>query len=128
MFITSHSIAELERACTHVGLLRDGKMILSAPLDEVRKKIRRLSLRYTESPPDPTGLGTILERFGTGHFWQVLVQDPNADAVAALRRRADVSDFEDTAVSLEEVYAGLMAKSTAASANGELPMVKRVSE
>ena len=127
VFITSHSIAELERACTHVGLLRDGKMILAAPLEEVRKKIRRLSLRFTDAPPDPTGLGTVLERLGTGHFWQVLVQDPNPDAVAALRRRADISDFEDTAVSLEEVYAGLMARAPA-SGNGEPPLVRRVAE
>lgn len=126
VFITSHSIAELERACTHVGLLRDGKMILSAPLEEVRKKIRRLSLRYTDAPPDPTGLGTVLERQGTGHFWQVLVQDPNADAIAALRRRADVTDFEDTAVSLEEVYAGLMARVGMPSDNGAPPLVRRV--
>src|SRR5262245_63945094 len=46
VFITSHSIAEMERACSHVGLLRDGKMILSATLEEVRKKVRRLSLRF----------------------------------------------------------------------------------
>ncbi len=127
VFITSHSIAELERACTHVGLIRDGQMILSAPLDEVRKKVRRLSLRFADGPPDPTGLGTILERYGTGHYWQVLVRDPNPDAVAALSRRGDVSDFEDVAVSLEEVYAGLMAKSSP-SENGALPMVRRIEE
>src|SRR5207247_8299609 len=29
ILISSHSIAELEKACTHVGLLKDGKLILS---------------------------------------------------------------------------------------------------
>src|SRR4029079_3873052 len=37
LLISSHSIAELEKACTHVGLLRDGKMILSSTLEELRK-------------------------------------------------------------------------------------------
>ena len=41
ILISSHSIAELEKACTHVGLLRDGKLILSSTLDELRKKMRR---------------------------------------------------------------------------------------
>jgi ABC-2 type transport system ATP-binding protein len=127
VFITSHSIAELERACTHVGLLRDGKMILNATLEEVRKKVRRVSLRFTDVPPDPAGLGTILEKNGTGRFWQVLVQDPDPEAVAALRRRPDLSDVEDVSVSLEEVYAGLMARPAAPSENGTLPpMVRRV--
>ena len=130
VFITSHSIAELERACTHVGLLRDGQMIMSAPLEEVRKKVRRVSLRFTDAPPDAVGLGTVLsttvEKHGTGRSLQVLVQDPDPDAIAALRRRADLSDVEDAAVSLEEVYAGLMAKP---SENGALPpMVRRVDE
>jgi ABC-2 type transport system ATP-binding protein len=129
IFITSHSIAELERACTHVGLLRDGQMILSATLEEVRKKIRRVSLRFTDSPPDTAGLGTVLEKNGTGRFWQVLLQDPDPEALAALRRRSDLTDFEDVPVSLEEVYAGLMARSRNASENGSLPpLVRKVED
>jgi ABC-2 type transport system ATP-binding protein len=129
VFITSHSIAELERACTHVGLLRDGKMILSAPLEDVRKQVRRVSLRFTEFPPDASMLGTVLERNGTGRFWQVLLQNPDADAIAALRQRPDLSDVEDVAVSLEEVYAGLMTKpAPPAEASALPPLVRKISE
>jgi ABC-2 type transport system ATP-binding protein len=120
VLISSHSIAELERACTHVGLLRDGKMILSTTLDELRKKVRRYSLRYGGEAPDPAALGTVLERNGTGHFLQVMVQDPDAGAVAALRGRPGVTDFEDAAVTLEEVYAALMSRSPAA-----IPLARR---
>ncbi|MBM3979028.1 MAG: ABC transporter ATP-binding protein [Planctomycetes bacterium] len=128
IFITSHSIAELERACTHVGLLRDGHMILNAPLEDVRKKVRRVSLRFEGAPPDPTGLGTVLEKSSTGRFWQVLLQDPDAGALAALRTRPDLSDIEDTAVSLEEVYAGLMARPSKPSENGAPPLVTRAGD
>lgn len=124
VLISSHSIAELERASTHVGLLRDGRMILSATLDELRKKVRRISLRFAHTPPDPTGLGTVLERNGTGRFWQALIQDPNGGAVAALKASPGVSDFEDVAVSLEEVYAALMARSANGAAT--IPLVQRV--
>jgi ABC-2 type transport system ATP-binding protein len=128
VLISSHSIAELEKACTHVGLLKDGKMILSASLEELRKKVRRVSLRFAERAPDPSGLGTVLERNGTGRFWQVLVQDVDAAAVAALRDAHGVTDFEDVPVTLEEVYAALMARSAngsaPAAANG-IPMVRR---
>jgi ABC-2 type transport system ATP-binding protein len=127
ILISSHSIAELEKACTHVGLLRDGKLILSTTLEELRKKVRRLSLRFSDQPPDAGALGTVLERNGTGRFWQVLVQDPDPAAVAALRERAGVSDFEDVPVSLEEVYAALMARSAnGTAAAGGIPMVRRV--
>ncbi|HEV3435987.1 MAG TPA: ABC transporter ATP-binding protein [Gemmata sp.] len=128
ILISSHSIAELEKACTHVGLLREGKLILSMRLEELRKKVRRLSLRFADNPPDSSCLGTVLEQNGTGRFWQVLVQNPEPTAVAALRSNPSVSDFEDVPVTLEEVYAALMARSTNGniSANGVIPMVRRI--
>lgn len=128
ILISSHSIAELEKACTHVGLLKDGKMILSLPLEELRRKVRRFSLRFAEKPPDATPLGTVLERNGTGRFWQALVQDPDPTAVAVLRETAGVTDFEDVPVTLEEMYAALMARSEngAAGHPGGIPMVRKV--
>lgn len=126
VLISSHSIAELERACTHVGLLRDGKMILSLPLDELRRKVRRFSLRFAEKPPDPAPLGTVLERNGTGRFWQVLVQDPDPAAVAGLRSAPGVTDFEDAPVTLEEVYAALMARGATGGPIGAAPLVQKV--
>jgi ABC-2 type transport system ATP-binding protein len=124
ILISSHSIAELEKASTHVGLLKDGRMILSATLGDLRRKVRRISLRFADHPPDAAALGTVLERNGTGRFWQVLVQDPDPGAVAALRGSPNVSDFEDVAVSLEEVYAALMSRSVNGSA--AIPMVRKV--
>ena len=82
-------------------------MILSSTLAELRKKVRRFSLRYAERAPDAAALGTVLERNGTGRFWQALVQDPDPAAVAALQSMSGVSDFEDVPVTLEEVYAAL---------------------
>lgn len=125
VLISSHSIAELEKASTHAGLLKDGKMILSATLGELRRKVRRVSLRFAGQPPDAAALGTVLERNGTGRFWQVLVQDPDPGALAALRASANVSDFEDAAVTLEEVYAALMAKHLNGTGQA-IPMVRRV--
>lgn len=127
ILISSHSIAELERASTHAGLLRDGKMILSSTLEELKQKVRRISLRFADQPPDPSGLGTVLERNGTGRFWQVLLQDPDHGAIAALRNSSNISDFEDSGVSLEEVYAALMARPHLNGSAASIPMVTKVS-
>ena len=70
-----------------------------------------------------------VEKNGSGRVWYALVQDPDAAAIAALRRRPDLTDIEDETVSLEEVYAGLMAKPAGPSVNGTLPpLVRRVPE
>jgi len=102
-------------------------MILSSTLGELRKKVRRLSLRFTDRAPDPASLGTVLERNGTGRFWQALIQDPDPAAVAALQAAPGVTDFEDVPVTLEEVYAALMARSAnGTTAGAGIPLVRRI--
>lgn len=128
IFISSHSIAELEGVCSHVGLLRDGRMLLSAPLEELRRKVRRLSLRFAEVAPDPGRLGTVLSRNGSGRFWQVVVHEPDPQAVAELQMQPGITDFEDAPVSLEEIYALFMATSRNGVPSGEIPWVRRVGE
>lgn len=126
ILISSHSIAELESVCTHVGLLRDGRMLLSAPLEQLRQKVRRVSLRYAETAPDPSGLGTILLRNGTGRFWQVIVHEPNPQAVAALQAQPGITDFEDAPVPLEEIYALFMCRRSNGLDREEIPWVQRL--
>ena len=97
-------------------------MIISTTLDELRKTVRRISLHFSGSPPDSAHLGQVLESHVKGQQWQTLIRDPNPSAVAELRRTSGITDFEDTAVSLEEVYAALMARSKGV----EIPTVRRI--
>jgi ABC-2 type transport system ATP-binding protein len=118
ILISSHSIAELERTASHAAFVRDGKVVLAAPLDTLRSRFRRLSLRCDGVPPDPTALGTVHETMRTGRFVQYLVQDPDPLMVEGLRDLPGVTDFEDTAVTLEEIYAALMGHRPEAPSKG----------
>ena len=109
ILISSHSIAELERTASHAAFVRGGKVFLAATLDELRTKFRRVSLRYEGLMPDPSALGKVLETQRTGRFVQYLLEDPDPHQVEQLRDAAGVTDVEDAPVSLEEVYAAVMA-------------------
>lgn len=109
ILISSHSIAELERTASHAGFVKDGKVFLTATLDELRTKFRRVSLRYEGLMPDASTLGKVLETQRTGRFVQYLLEDPDLHQVAQLRYAAGITDVEDSSVSLEEVYAAVMA-------------------
>ena len=126
ILISSHSIAELEKACTHVGLLRDGKMILSSTLDELRKKVRRLSLRYADRAPTRRPSARCWNETAPAASGRSLVQDPDPAAIEALQRTPGVTDFEDVPVTLEEVYAALMARSANGTGGGMIPMVRKL--
>jgi ABC-2 type transport system ATP-binding protein len=110
IFISSHQVAEVERIASHVAFIAKGRLLLLTSTDELRKRIIRLSLRFEDQPPDPSRLGTVLERNGTGKQWQVVLQDPNREAVDALQRAGGIFDFEEAPLGLEEVYCALLAR------------------
>lgn len=110
ILICSHQIAEVERIASHVAIMNEGKLLLVQPIEELKKQFLRVRLRFEGSPPDPAGLGTVLERNGTGRYWQALIRDPLLHAVESLRVSPNVFDYEETSVSLEEIYASLLTR------------------
>jgi ABC-2 type transport system ATP-binding protein len=108
VLISSHQIAEVERVASHVAFVAHGKLLLAATTDELRQRVVRLRLSYREQAPEAEGLGTVLQRNGSGRQWQAVVLDPAPDAVAALREADGVRDFEETPLGLEDVYCALL--------------------
>jgi ABC-2 type transport system ATP-binding protein len=111
ILISSHQIAEVERVATHAAFVSQGKLLLCAPLDELRERVVKLRLRYDHDAPNPERLGTVLQRNGSGRQWQAVVLDPVAAAMADLEKRPGIHDFEESPLSLEEVYCALLQRS-----------------
>lgn len=110
ILISSHQIAEVERVASHVAFLAGGRLLWSGTLDELRQRIIRVKLRYESRPPEPATLGTVLQRNGTGKLFQAIIQDPNREAVAALRQAEGITEVEECTLGLEEVYAALLGR------------------
>src|SRR5262249_23322503 len=94
ILISSHQIAEVERIASHAGFIAHGKLLLVASMEELKKRIVRLNLRYETQPPDPATLGTVLQRNGAGKQLQAVLQDPLAEALEALHGTEGISDVE----------------------------------
>jgi ABC-2 type transport system ATP-binding protein len=110
VLISSHQIAEVERIASHVAFIAHGRLLLSATMEDLRKRLVRYRLRYEGEPPDAERLGTVLHRNGAGRLWQAVIQDPVAEAVEALRAATGVDEFEESALTLEEAYSALVSR------------------
>ncbi|MGL6076793.1 MAG: ABC transporter ATP-binding protein [Fimbriiglobus sp.] len=109
ILISSHSISELERTASHAGFVRDGHIFLTATLEELKSKFRRISMRCDGVAPDPVMLGKVHDTQRTGRFVQYLIESPDLAMLAKWRETPGISDIEDQTVSLEEIYANIMA-------------------
>jgi ABC-2 type transport system ATP-binding protein len=110
VFISSHGISELERIASHVGLLSRGRLLISGPADDVKRRFTRILLRAHGEEPSLAGLGKVLHRQTLGKQVELLIQDPAADAAARLRTQPDVTDVEEAVPGLEDIYAAVMRK------------------
>jgi ABC-2 type transport system ATP-binding protein len=110
ILLSSHGVAEVERVASHVAFLSTGKLLMAAPLEDLRKRLVRIRVRFTEFATDVEGLGTLLEHARSGRQWEGVVQDPCSTAVEELRRRRDVADVEELPLTLEEMYTAILGR------------------
>jgi ABC-2 type transport system ATP-binding protein len=125
ILISSHSISELERFASHVGIVQHGKITHATTLDALRGRFRRVGFRYDGSPPDLRLVGTVCEMSRVGRSAQFLLMDADADALAGLQADPAVSDYEESPVNLEDVYAALTRPADHVPAFGERNGVAR---
>jgi ABC-2 type transport system ATP-binding protein len=109
ILISSHQIAEVERVASHVAFLAHGRLLLVASMDELKRRIVRVRLRYDAEPPDPDRLGTVLQRNGAGKELQAVLRDPRTDLLETLPHTEGVHDVEVSPLHLEDVYCALLA-------------------
>jgi ABC-2 type transport system ATP-binding protein len=126
ILICSHQVAEIERIASHVAFLHAGKVLLTAPLENLRDLLIRIRIRVSHDGARPNGsaLGTVLQEQRVGGKWQMILREPNRNALDRLRATPGIHDYEETPLSLEEIYCALFARTALheerGTKNGEL--------
>ena len=133
ILISSHGVAEVERVASHVAFLAEGRLLLAAPLEELRRRIVRVRLRFETTPPDAAALGQALDSEISGRQWQAVLLDADRAALDSLGERADLEGIEESPLTLEEMYTALLARyhtggPLTASANGQAPHAEAASK
>ncbi len=120
ILICSHQIAEIERIASHVAIMVEGKLLVTAPLDELKQRYTRVVFRHEGLPPEASMLGDVLERKVTGRFFDLLIRDANRNSLDDVRSSENVFDFKESVISLEEIYTSVVGGNAGPSRNGEV--------
>jgi ABC-2 type transport system ATP-binding protein len=118
--VSSHILAELAELCDSVGIIEQGRLVASGPLDEVRRHAaqgRMLHLRVLSDAAETEaalraqpGIGQVFVTDGMGAGGSLEAEfagDDEAIAdllVALLARGVRVLSFSETTSDLEEVF------------------------
>ncbi len=108
VFLSSHVLSEVEKTCTRVGIIREGRLVRIGGVAEV-KAIKRYELTISFASPVPADSFNSLEgvekveQLNQGHAVRLTVQGP-ADAVVKAAARYPVVSLTSYEPSLEDIF------------------------
>jgi ABC-2 type transport system ATP-binding protein len=108
VLFSSHLLDEVERVADRIAIIHEGRIVLSAPLDEIKETHRRVTLRFHQPQERPPALVGMLAFEGQGAEWTYLCNGPGEQ----LRRAAEAigaAVVRDASLTLDEIFVSRVA-------------------
>lgn len=120
VFVTSHDLRGVEGVASHVGLLKEGRLLLSDEMEALRARFRRVRLTAGEGAPSDLRAALsefqVLDLARLGTAAEVLVDRFEEGALERLRQTPWALDVEASALSLEELFIALVGEGNGGAA------------
>lgn len=104
VFFSSHQIAEVERIADRVCILDHGRLAVDLSLDEIRQDHRRITLSFSQPPPEHLFDMPEVQRIQANGRQTVLISSHGAEAIVERARNAHGAVVDVTPVSLRELF------------------------
>lgn len=109
VLFSSHLLDEVERVADRVAIIHHGRIVLTAPMDEIKDTHRRMTLRFERTMEQPPTLVGTLSCAGGGEEWTYICNGESDQ----LRRAADAlgaTVVDDAALTLDEIFVSRVLK------------------
>ncbi|HJU43417.1 MAG TPA: ABC transporter ATP-binding protein [Vicinamibacterales bacterium] len=103
IIFSSHLLDEVERVSDHLAMLHQGRLRFCAPLDDIKARHRRISLRFDRPLAGAPAVSGAIRVDGGGREWTVICDDTKIHA-ASMARHLGATVVDDTAASLDEIF------------------------
>ncbi len=103
VLFSSHLLDEVERVADRVAIIHQGRIVLTAPMEEITDTHRRVTLRFGRALDQPPALVGTLSYEGQGAEWTYVCSGESAQ----LRRAAEAigaTVVGDSSLSLDEIF------------------------
>ncbi|HEX7256041.1 MAG TPA: ABC transporter ATP-binding protein [Gaiellaceae bacterium] len=107
VFLSSHSLEEVQRVADRVGIIRSGRLIDVDSVESLRERsLRRVTIRFAE-PVDPTPFAAVEGvrlQSADGALLRLSAPEPAMDGIVKAAARHRVVDFVSEPADLEEIF------------------------
>jgi len=107
IFLSSHNLAEVEKVADWVGIIDRGKLLLEAPLEEIRADFRRITASGNSLPTERSS--QIVSITSSGSVCEYIVRN-DAERFASELRKHGAMVLEVSPLNLNQVFLRLVKK------------------
>ncbi len=112
ILFSSHILGDVERIADRIGILAGGKLVVDCELDELKRRVRKLQVRFPVEAPETLYLTEIINQRNFGREMTLTVANWNPQKQAILDTFGPESCTE-TAMTLEDIFIECTRPSTA---------------
>ncbi len=108
VFLSSHTLSEVDRVADRVGIIRHGRLVEVAAVDDLKAKaLRRLEFEFTDQvDPDPLRrIDGVRSVSGEGRHWEVTFEG-RLDVVLDVASTMGIVNLHSREADLEEIFLG----------------------
>ena len=107
VFLSSHQLSEVEQIADWVGIIEQGKLLLEAPLEDIKNEFRLITAAGEGLPA--FGPPQVVSAVHAGGFWKyVVARDAEGFAAALQQQGANVTDVSP--LNLRQIFLELVRK------------------
>lgn len=105
VFFSSHIVNELERVADYIGIIHNGKLIISTELEKLKQQTKQIRLIFDTVPPEELITTTGILRVEKGaHELVLTVSDFSDKKLAELQKQYQAKSAEVADLSLEDIF------------------------
>lgn len=104
VFFSSHQLDEVEQVCDRVCLIDQGRTVLETDLDELKTRLRKVSITFPEAVPETMFEALAVKRLTVRGRSASLLIDGDGEALQARARAAGATRIEFAPVNLKEIF------------------------
>jgi len=107
IFFSSHNLAEVEKVCDYIGILKDGRLLVQDKISVLKKRLPRMvKIKFSENinPKDFESDKIMIEGFNNGTL--ILKVDGPMGTLLNLLKKYNVTDLDIPESSLESFFMG----------------------
>jgi ABC-2 type transport system ATP-binding protein len=103
VLFSSHLLDEVERVADRVAIIHQGRILLTAPVDELKETHRRVTLRFGQTFEQPPTLVGTLSCVGQGAEWTYICSG-EGEQVRRAAEAIGATVVGDAALTLDEIF------------------------